>query len=49
VASHGTGLYLANLAAAVVDWRLSILEIDKAWFSYALEKVHTDSSRREQA
>jgi hypothetical protein len=41
VASHGTGLYLANLAASVVDWRLGIQEIqaDEGWFSFLLERV----------
>ncbi len=40
-ASHGTGLYLANLAAAVVGWRLSIDRIDAAQNTvvFLLERV----------
>lgn len=51
VASHGTGLYLANLAAAVVGWRLRILTVAKSkeWLLFQLEKVDTDSLRGERA
>jgi hypothetical protein len=41
VVSHGMGLYLANLASAVVGWRLSIEKIDepKGRLSFLLQRV----------
>ncbi len=39
VPSHGTGLYLANLAAAAVGWKLSIAHIEPVWLWFALWKV----------
>jgi hypothetical protein len=50
VASHGTGLYLANLAAAVVEWRLRIQAIneDEKWFSFLLEHVAAETRKDAQ-
>ncbi|HEX7942283.1 MAG TPA: hypothetical protein VF488_10785, partial [Gemmatimonadaceae bacterium] len=51
--SNGTGLYLAQLAAAVVDWRIRVLppggDCDrryggKCWFQVRVEKAHPSAS-----
>ncbi len=39
IPSHGTGLYLANLAASVVGWRLQITNIEDSRFWMALFRV----------
>lgn len=50
--SNGTGLYLAQLAAAVVGWHVRVLEPNgdryrngsKCWFDVCVEKAHPSAS-----